>query len=816
VDTFLQDFRYAVRQLARTPAFTIVAALTLAIGIGANTALFTLIDAIFLRPLPGIQPRSDLVWISPYSKQSGHGLSLSYPDFRDYRDSSGVFADAAAFARIDLSLSLGDTPVLVEAAIVDGSYFDVLGVRLALGRGFTEEESTTPNAHPVAVIGHRMWQERLGAADDVLGRTIVLNGQPFTIVGVAPEKFNGVVHEERLEVFVPMMMQLRAQPQFGNMLDRRGTWWLEAVGRLKPGVSLEQAKAAVGTVAARIAIIDSTDHRDVGATIQPVGGGLSPNSGDDVYPVAGLAAAATVLILLICCANVSNMLLARGVSRRREIAVRLSLGASRSRVIRQLLTEAALLSAIAAALGVLLALWATDVITTVVPAPLEITPNLNTISFTVAAAILTGLVFGLVPALHSTRGQLTAALKDSTIGRDARRSRLQSSFVVAQLSLSLVLLVMAGMFLSSLYRSMKRDVGFEATSHVLAAQFDLGLQGYTADQSRTFVDELQRRVEAMAGVDDVTFTASVPMGERKTSGELSFDPREVGTSPSVPATSNVYWNEVRPGFFKTLGIGIVRGRDFAMTDGPTSEPVVIVSEDFARRAWPGVDPIGKHVSTEGPKGPFLPVVGVVREAMTYGVGEDPRPTLYFPQLQARRVSSLTILVRSPGDAATLARPVAAAIRALDKNLPVVGVQTLERYRSDRLSETRMGSLILAIVGTLALVLACIGVYSVIAFSVGQRTREIGLRIALGAAGRQVTGLFVREGARLTMIGLAVGLGLSALLAKVLSAVFLGVSAIDSIAFVGVTALLAGIAGLASWIPARRAAGVDPMVALRAD
>lgn len=714
------------------------------------------------------------------------------------------------------AFTLGDTPVIVEGAIVDASYFDVLGLRMARGRGFATEEATTPNTHPVAIVSYRTWQERLAGSDSVLGQTLTLNGHPFTIVGVLPDRFNGVVHEERLEVFVPMMMQARAHPQFGNLLENRRTQWLEAIGTLKPGVTIDQAKAAIATVAARLAIADSAGHRNVAATINPVMGGLSPNTGSDVYPVAGLAGAATLLVLLICCANVSNMLLARGVGRRREIAVRLSLGASRTRIVRQLLTEATLLSATAAALGVLLALWATELLTSLIPVPLEVTPNQNTIAFTVAAAVLTGFVFGLVPAMHSTRGQLTVALKDSTIGRDGRRSRLQSTFVVAQLSFSLVLLVMAGMFLSSLYRSMNRDVGFEATTHVLAAEFNLGLQGYDAARARAFVDELQRRVAGLSGVDDVSFTTTVPMGDNKTRGPLTFDAREPGAAADAPATSFVYWNYVRPGFFRTLDIDIVRGRDFAASDGPTSEPVVIVSEDFARRAWPGVDPIGKHVSTEGPDGPFIPVVGVAREAMTYGVGERTMPTLYFPELQNPRLSRITVLVRSRGDASTLARPVTDAIRALDKNLPVVGIQTLERYRSDRLSETRVGTAILAIVGTLALLLACIGVYSVIAFSVGQRTREIGLRIALGARGRQVTGLFVREGARLTTIGLAVGLGLSALLAKVLSSVFLGVSAIDSLAFVGVAVLLGGIAGMASWVPARRAAGVDPMIALRAE
>jgi predicted permease len=350
---------------------------------------------------------------------------------------------------------------------------------------------------------------------------------------------------------------------------------------------------------------------------------------------------------------------------------------------------------------------------------------------------------------------------------------------------------------------------------VLAASFDLGLQGYRPEQATNFVNEIERRARGLPGVSDVTFTNNVPLGERTLGGELWFDAREVGSAQGVESSAEAHQYYVRPGFFNTLGIGIVRGRDFVATDVPTSEHVAIVSEDFARHAWPGVDPIGKHVSTQGPKGPFVPVVGVVRDAMTLRSDRE-RPTLYLAQSQYPQLSDFTILVRTRGDGARLARPLTTMIRTLDKNLPVFGVQTMAQYRYDSLSESRVGSSILAIVGAVALSLACLGVYSVIAFSVRQRTREIGVRIALGAAGRQVTTMFVREGARLTAIGIAVGLGLSLGLAKLLASIFVGLSAVDALAFLGVAALLAGIAGAASWIPARRAATVDPMTALRAE
>ena len=814
METFIQDFKYAIRQLVRTPGFTAIAVLTLAVGIGANTALFTMLEAIFVRPLPGVNADERLVWIAPHDKRRGHAVNLSYPDFVAYRNAE-VFEDAAAFDRTEFSLSTGGTPVRVRGGIVSGSFFKLIGVRMERGRGFTPEEDRTPGSHPVAVISFRMWQERLGADPGVVGRRLIVNGTPVTVVGVTPERFNGIEHEEPLEIWMPIMMQAMAMPQNGNMLDSPNTWWLKAIGQLKPGVSFEQAKAAVATIGARIAQADSINHGDVATTVARISGGVTPNTGQDVLPVAVLAAAATGLILLICCANVSNMLLARAVGRRRELSVRLSLGASRSRVVRQLLTEAAVLALGAGAAGLLIAQWATDLLTRAIPVPMQVSPDRATIAFTVVAALVTGVVFSLVPSLHATRGDLASALKDSIVGRDRRRSRLQNGFVVTQLSLSLVLLVTAGMFLSSLYRSTKLDVGFEATSRVLAASFDLGLQSYTPEHSTTFVNELEARVRAMPGVIDVGVTNNVPMGERRIGAGVALDPRETGGAVTRE-NGDVYDNIVRPGFFKTLGIGIVRGRDFAATDRLESEQVAIVSEDFARRAWPNSDPIGKHISEEGPEGPFMTVIGVVREALTYGVSERRRPTVYRSQLQFPKARDLTLLVRTSGDATRLARPVTEAIHALDANLPVFGVETLAQYRRDRLSEPTLGSAMLAVVGGLALLLACVGVYSVIAFAVGQRTKEIGLRIALGAAHEQVIAMFVRQGARLIGIGLAVGLAMSVLMVSVLSASFAGIAVIDSLAFVGVAALLAVVGAGASWIPARRAARVDPMVALRAE
>jgi predicted permease len=812
----ISDLRYALRQTGRAPAFTAVAALTLAIGIGANTALFSLGNAILARPLPEITNTSGLVWLTPTTLLGNRALMLSHADFMDYRDSTQVFAGAAAMGDAQFSIASDGEPVRVRGQWVSGAYFDVLGVRMAVGRGFLPDEDRVGEAKPVVVISSRLWQERFAGDPAVIGRRVTVNGKPFTVVGVAPERFNGADHAERRDLWAPISMvgaTLRDQQQ---LLTDRGTWWLRAVARLRPGIGVERANGAVATMAARIARIDSAGHGDMSARVFPVQSGMTPNDMNDVYPVAALAGAVTLLVLLIACANVSNLLLGRAVARRREIAVRLSIGASRWRIIRQLLTESVLLAALGTALGFLLALWATDIMATIIPAPIDVSPDRRVLAFTMAAALLTGLGFGVLPAFHATRADVTAALKDATVGFDRRRSRLQSGFVMAQVSLSLVLLVTAGMFLSALYKANRIDVHFDASNRVLAASFDLGLQSYTPERADAFIAQVHQRAAALPGVEAVTFTNQVPMSERIIGAEVTLDgeraggPRRFGEAEGM----EVFHSTIRPDYFRTIGIPFAYGRDFRMDDASGSPGVAIVSEDFARRAWPDESPLGKRVSLSGAGGPFLTVVGVARDALTMGVSERKRPIVYTAQRQNPRALDLTVLVRSRGDAAPLAASLRSIVRAIDPSLPVYGVQTLAQYRSDRGAESRLGSTLLAIFGGLALLLATIGVYAVMAFTVGQRTREIGVRVALGAVRQHIVALFVTEGLRLTGYGLLIGLVLSAAVAKVLASLFLGVALTDAVSFVAAALVLVAAALAASWIPAQRAARVDPMVALR--
>jgi predicted permease len=820
MDTFLQDLRYAARRLVRAPGFTMVAVATLALGIGANTALFTLADSILSRPLPGVNGSDRLAWVTPISTRGGHPLHMSYPAFLAFREQSAVFSDLVAMNDAQFSIASGDTPERVRGQVVSGGFFSLLGAPMALGRGFLPAEDSTPLTQPVAVIGFDLWQRRFGADPSILGTRLIVNGQPFTIVGVAGERFNGVDHAERRDLWVPMMMAPRVYPQWRDVLGARGTWWLRAIGRLRPGITIARADAALAVVAAQLAKSDSALFGDLTARTYPVESGMTPGDGQDVYPVATLAAAVTLLVLLIACFNVSNLLISRGVARRREIGVRLSLGAARQRVVRQLLTESLLLAALGTAAGLMLAMWGTDLIARQIPAPLDLSPDRAVLGVALLFAVGTGLLFGLVPALHATRSDLASAVREGLIGVDVRRSRLQNGFVVAQIALSLVLLMTSGMFLRGLYKASRLDIGFEATRRVVALSFDLGLQGYTPERSNAFLGILGRRAAGLPGVESIAFTSQVPLGERNIGIEVSL---EGGTTPAPDVERDdsrlgleSYEHVIRPGYFATIGLPIVRGRDFTTADNPGGPHVAIVSEQLARRAWPDQDPIGKRLSINGAEGPFLVVVGVAREALLAGTQERARPIVYLPQLQLPETMALTLLVRAGGDAAPLASALRREISALDRDLPVYGVQTLAQYRSDRLAEFRLGSSLIATFGALALLLATIGLYAVVAFAVGQRTREIGIRVALGALERQVIGLFVGQGARLTALGVGIGLLLSVLVVKLLSSLFLGLTLADVPTMLGVAALLATVSLCASWLPARRAAKVDPLQALRSE
>lgn len=821
MDSLWQDLRYAARQLLRAPGFTLVAIVTLALGIGANSALFTLTVAILDRPLPGVRP-TGLVWVTATDERSGRVLNLSYPDYLDYRAEHGVFADVAAFAPARFAFATDGNAERVRGAVVTSNYFTLLGAPMAAGRGFVANAVRETTSQPPAVISYDLWQRRFAGEPAAIGRRIVVNGAAFTIVGVAGQRFNGPEHSERLDLWVPVDQIDRLQPQWPHPLTNRGFWWLRSIGRLAPGVSDERAGAAAGTVAARIASSNPADHKDVTARVEPVHNGLQPGEGQDIYPVALLGALVSGLVLLIACANVSNLLLARAVARRREMAIRRSIGAGRGRIVRQLLTESTLLALVAMAGGLLLASWITDVLAAQLPVPLDIAVDRSVLAYSTAVALMTGILFGLAPAIHATRGDLTSALRAGLTGFDRGRARLQGGFVVAQLSLSLVLLATAGIFLSSLLEMSRVVVGFDATTRVLALSFDLNLQGYTPERANTFVDALGTRAASLPGVESVSFTNLPPLAGRTIGADVAIDAKGATDSTRFgeAAGVEVTWSTIRPGYFATVGIPLLAGRDFGDRDDTAAPPVAIVSEQVAQRAWPRENPLGKRISFTGPRGPFLTVVGVARDALIASNAREQRPQAYSAHMQHPATMDLTLLVRAgatpnhTADATPLAASLRREVAAMDANLPVFAVQTLAQYRDDSAAEARLGSGVLAAFGLLALVLASVGVYAVIAFSVRQRSREIGLRIALGAREQQVVRLFVGEGLRLTGAGVAVGLLLALGVVRLLGALFLGVATLDVLAIVSVVGVLTAVALLSCWVPARQAARVDPMRVLR--
>jgi predicted permease len=819
VDALLQDIRYGVRQLWRSPAFTVAALVTLALGIGANTALFTLGDAILVRPLPGVHQSDRLIWLTAARvRDDFHPTNMSFPDFVEYREGLREFADIAASSTAELSLFSRGDPERVRGEIVSWNYFSILRTPFALGRGFTASEDSVGKPRNVVVLSHALWQRRFGGDSSVVGRTVVLNGQPLTVVGVTAAGFNGADLELPRDVYVPVALYDVAQPDFAGMLSRRNSWWLKAVGRMQPGVSREQVQATARTIAARIATTDSSGHKGISARVYSAKSGLPPGSETEVAPLTILASVVTGLVLLIACANVSNLLLARGVARRREIGIRLSLGASRLRLVRQLFTESLLLALAATGAGVLLAYWSTDWLLSsgIFPLQLDMSPNRSVIAFAATATVIASVLFGLVPALEGTRSDIARAVKDGNQGRDPRRARLQASFVVTQLSLSLVLLTTAGLFLRSMYKARNVEIGFQATSQVLALSFDLGLQRYSDDRSNAFLAQLSEKTLGMPGVETLSYTDLVPLGSRYIGTDIVIEGQQRGARSANRETqpTSVFQSTIRPGYFHVLGMTLLRGRDFSTADTKSATPAVIISNRTAQAMWPNQDPIGKRLSVRSERGPFLTVIGVASDVMLGGPTEAKRSTVYLPQSQYPETKALTLLVRTTGEPEPLADALRREIRRMDPNLPVFNVRTMAEYKRQKLADRMNGVTILGGFGALALLLASIGVYGVMTFSVIQRTKEIGIRVALGAQRSDVVSLFVNRAMRLTLIGIAVGMSLSFALSRLLQGMLFGLTPTDGATFFGVAALLGGVALLASWLPARRAARVDPMTALR--
>ncbi len=817
MSTLWQDVRYGLRMIAHNPGFTLVAVLALAIGIGANATIFSFINGVALRPIAGVSAPAQLVAVYTSDYSSGLYGGSSYPDYVDFRDQSDAFAGLAAYEETVLNLSGPDAAERVRGAYVTGNYFDVLGVGARVGRTLHATDDVTPGAHPVVVISHGLWQRRFGADPAIVGRTVTLDERTFTVLGVAAENFRGLRIGQPPEFWLPMMMMEGA----AEMLHNRGSRGIEITGRLRPDVPLAQAQAQISAIGARLA--SSYPESNMGTLARPQEprpmtvvheARVEPQAQKNIGAVLGLLLAVVGLVLLIACANVANLLLARASVRQREIAIRLALGAGRWRLIRQLLTESLLLALIGGTLGLLASLWAVDLIPTFFPpgetGGLDLSLDWRVLAFTCVVALLTGLIFGLAPALQATRLDLTTALKDdaSLQGHGLRRLSLRSALVVAQLALSLVLLIGAGLFLRSLRHALTVGPGF-VPQNLLLASIKPGGTVVQKNQWPAFYQQAVERIGSLPGVRSVSLTRVVPISGGGQRRGVTLD----GYQPQANEDTELNTNVVGANYFATMAIPLVGGRDFGAEDKANAPGVVIVNEELARRYFPNQNAVGKRLRFGGPANPYLEIVGVARDARYRSLREQPLPFIYIPLAQEAQ-ESITLLVRTAGEPLGVVPAVRTELRGLNKDVPVYNVQTMSEHIDAALAADRMVTALLSAFGATALLLAAIGIYGVMAYSVAQRTREIGVRMALGAQGSDIARLIVGQGLVLILIGVACGLALAFALTRAVGSLLFDVSATDPLTFAAITLLLATVALVACYIPARRATKVDPMVALR--
>jgi predicted permease len=811
----IQDLRHALRALRKSPGFAAVAVVSLALGIGANAAAFSIVSSMLLRSLPVEDPARV---VALFGRREGQPpLPFSYADYQSYRALGDVFEGLAAHTGTQVSLQGRERAEMVWGEMVTDNYFQVVGARLATGRGFLPEEGVE-GARPAAVLGHGLWLRRFGGDPAVVGGTLRLNGREFTIVGVAPEGFVGTrLFSFAPEIFVPLGQHERLRPETAGWLDDPATSWLSVVGRLKPGVTLERAQAAASALATAQAREDS-QRQGLGVRFYANRTLINPWILDPavLQRMAALLLLAMSLVLAIACANVANLLLTRAAGRRREIAVRLSLGAGRGRLVRLLLTESFVLAALGAAAGLLFAVWMVDLSRGFRPTldfatAFVLRVDGHVLAYTAAVSVVTALVFGLVPALQAARTSLVPALKDESAASVGTRSRAREVLVTVQIALALLLLVGAGLFVRSFRNAQAIDPGFDPQG-VLLASVHLGMQGYDDVRQVEFRERVLRDLSALPGVRSAGLAFPLPLDAYSRSMGVTL---EGGATVRESERPDVFESMVGPGYFATMRTPILRGRALDERDRAGAPPVAVVNEAFARRFWPGRDALGRRFSLDGDEGPWVEVVGIARDGKYLTLGEPPRPYMFLPLAQ-RPSPRLTILVRTEGNPEELLPSVRAALQRLDPALPLYAVRTLRQQMETPLSGAQSGAATVGLFGALALILAAAGIYGVVSYAVAQRTREIGVRVALGARKADVVGMVLRRGAGMASVGIALGLVGASVLGRSLSGFLYGISGMDWPTYAAIAALLAGVTLLASWIPARRAARLDPLKALRAE
>jgi predicted permease len=810
----IKDIRYAIRSLAKRPGFAVIAVVTLALGIGANTAIFSLVNTVLLRPLPVPQPEQI---VSVSLRGTGNTmLAFSYPNYKDFRDRNQVLSGLLVYRFVPVSLSRDGVNERIWGYEVSGNYFDVLGVQAVKGRTFLPEEDRTRLSHPVAVISYGAWQRRFAGDPNLVGKEIRLNNNPFTIIGIAPEGFKGTEMVYTPEIWLPISMIEWIEPG-ARWIDDRDTANLFGVGRLKPGVGVKEAEASLNLFAQQLA--KEYPDTNEGQSVQLIPPGfILPELRGSVVSFTAILMAAVGLVLLITCINLAGLLLSRATERRKEIAIRLALGASRRRLIRQLLTESVLISLVGGVAGFGLALWIINLLLAFkppidFPLTIDVSVDWRVMIFSLGVSVVAGAAFGMAPALQATRPVLTSALKDTTAQAGHSRSRLRSGLVVAQLALSLMILISAGLMVRALRQLQTMSPGFD-TANALKVSFDLGLQGYSDEKGRQFYRQVVERVESLPGVKSAAITTTVPLSLDYSSNGIYVEGQPLERGTKVPTAMVA---SVGPTYFETMGTTLLHGREFSQQDRPDAERVAIVNETFVRRLIPdAASPefaLGRRVSFHGAGGPFVKIVGVARDGKYFNIYEEPRSFIWSP-LSQRYNSSATLVVRTAGDPGTAVAAVRDAVRTLDLNLPLYEVKSLTEHMSLALFPGRIAATVLSGFGLVALVLSAIGIYGVTSYSVAQRTREIGIRMALGARLADVLRLVVGNGLKLMAIGVGLGLLGAYALTRALTSLLGGVSPTDPATFIVVSLLLVAVAVLATYVPARRATKVDPLVALR--
>jgi predicted permease len=814
MEALASDLRYAVRQLLKGPGFAAVAVLSLALGIGANTAVFSWIDAIVLRPLPGVDDRG-LVAFETVAPSGDPVPTSSYPDFRDYRDHLALLSGLAMSQPAALGLGDRDHVDRVWGEMVSGNYFAVLGVKAARGRTFLPEEyGDKPNAYPVVVISDALWRARFQADPAIAGKIVKVNGHQLTVVGVAPPDFRGTMPGLSFDLWVPTVMRPQLNGIGEWMLRDRKTRDLHGLARLRPGVRIERARAEIAGLARELARAHPYENGAISATVLPLGQASGGPQSVLLVPLEILMAACGALLLIIC-ANMANLLLARAVGRRRELGIRVALGAGRWRLARQLLTESLLLAALGAVAGVPLALALGRSLESLLPRTgmpihLDLRLNAHVMAFTLLLAMAAALLAGLYPVLHACRASLQEALAEGGRGASAavRTRRMRSLLVVGEVALALVTLIGAGLFARSFERARRIDPGFDAGG-VLISQFYLDTSGYSLAQRQQFCLRLRERMQASPGVTAVAYADSVPLGFEGGSWEdLTIE----GYVPGRDENMKLYRNVVAPGFFDLLRVPLLEGRDFSERDDERTLPVMIVNDAFVRHFFAHRNPLGRRVRGWGR---WFTVVGVVKDGKYKDITEKPRPYFFVPFRQVYREDrAVAFYVRTAGDANAPIPALRRQVRLMDPNVGVYDAMPLAEYIGASLYPVKVAAILLSALGTWCLALAALGLYGVLAYTVSQRIHEVGIRMALGARPADVVRLVVGQAMLLVVCGLAVGTAAAAGLTRLVGSALVGIGAGDPGVFLGATLVLGTVAALASFLPAQRAAGVDPVVALR--